>query len=161
MTQSTHNAPEASGRDHGAGLGLVPGNRQRLGKARLARHRSVVGEVTFGYLQGHDTRSAPALRSMVHGRVPRLVVCKATARPVLGGSGGPVAAFNAPERPPERERRYAATPSSFRSDRVRGTSPHRSLWASPLSSTERSFDDGYPHVLAWWQALPGSRPFAS
>jgi hypothetical protein len=88
--------------DHGAGLGLVPGNRQRLGKTRLARHRSAVGELRFGYLHGRDMRSAPTLRGMVHGQFARLVVCKATAPPGFGEArAGPSPLFNAPERPSE------------------------------------------------------------
>jgi hypothetical protein len=44
---TTLRAPQlftACGRDHGAGLGLIPENRQRPGTAQRARHRSAAGE---------------------------------------------------------------------------------------------------------------------
>lgn len=87
--------------------------RANPGESAAARHSSAgKAPQRCGRMPSHNMRSAPTLRDRVPGQVPRLVVGKTTAPPGFREArAGPLPLFNAPERPPERERRYALTPS--------------------------------------------------
>jgi hypothetical protein len=81
-SSSEHRSCSLLGRGHSAGRGLIPGNRQRPGKARLARHRSADGEIRLRY----EMCPRPC-GTWCTIAFPWLVVCKATAPPVSGRLG--------------------------------------------------------------------------